>query len=273
MDCSAAADHLSPLADGELEHDQAETVRAHIQKCPRCSRLFQGHVNVKRLVPRMLPLQKAPPGLKSAILDSLESRRRRDFLHVLFARLRAQPFLGSAVAVTVFLAIFASVIWLMNSRRLPPLIREALGYHAEAHQYPLEVASADAGRLTRELTLRLKRKISVPDLRSKRCVLVGFRQCPVCCKSGVEIRYGHPSANLSLFVVPSCTEEETATLCRPDTMRQKRMDGQTYFYCQIKSGRAIFWREDDNLFLVTSTLALPDFFETAREIRRFCAQK
>jgi len=273
MDCTNVADHLSPLADGELEAEMAESVRAHLQKCPRCRRLFQTHRDIKTLVSRLLPIQKAPPGLKSAILESLPSSRTGHFFYVLFARLRAQPFLASAVAVTVFLGLFAFVILLVNSKRLPPLIREALLHHAEAHEYPLEVAGADPAKLEQELRRRFKREINVPDLKAKQCVLLGFRQCPVSTKPAAEIRYSHPNSNLSLFVVPVNGKEEIARLCKPGTLQVKKMDGQTYFYCDAKDGHAICWWNEDDVFLLTSTLNLPALFDAAKEVRRSCDER
>jgi anti-sigma factor (TIGR02949 family) len=81
MDCSAMGDHLSSLADGELEGGNAESVWAHLRKCPRCNRLFHNHVNLKQLLRKMLPVEKAPPGLRSAVLDRLNSLRMREFFH------------------------------------------------------------------------------------------------------------------------------------------------------------------------------------------------
>ncbi len=273
MDCSTVADHLSPLADGELEGREAETVRAHLDNCHHCHKLFKDLVKLKRLVPEVLPFEKAPPGLKSAILEKLDSSRIGDFFHLVFARLRAQPILASTVTVTMFLAVFAAALWVVNSHRLPPLIREVLGHHAEAHEYPLEVATADPSRLAKEVSLRLKKEINVPDLKSNKCTLMGFRECAVCLKSAVEIRYSHRDTNLSLFVVPVADGDEISRLCKPNTLRKKQMDGQTYYYCEGKSGQAVFWWEENDVFLVTTGAAFPMPFETAREIRRSAAER
>ncbi len=274
MDCSAIADHLSPLADGELESEKVESVRAHLDKCPRCKKLLQDHMNIKQFLPQILPFEKAPPGLRSAILERLGSSPVSDFFYAFFARLRAQPFLASAVAVSVFLAVFASVLWVVNSRRLPPLIREVLAHHAD-YNHPLDVVSADPARIAQELYVRLKRKVPVSDLRAKRCSLVGFSQCPICSRSAVKLKYNRRHsdspqkvAELSLFVVPVAREREVASLCKPATLREKRIDGETYGYCETGSGRVIFWWDDDAVFLLTSELELPILFDAASEIRR-----
>jgi len=270
MDCSAIAGHLSPLADGELEQETAERVRAHLHECPHCNRLLQDHLTIKQLLPQKLPFEKASPGLKSAILDGLNASPVSDFFHVLFARFRAQPFLASGVAVTAFLAVFASVLLWMNRHGLPPLVREVIAHHAEASQHPLEIVTADASELARQIGLRWRRNIGVPDLSSKDCTLMGASRCPVSGRSAVEMRYGHPKAKVTLFVISGARKEDFTGLCKPGTLRKKRIGGKTYYYCETKSCRAIVWWEDDYIIVMTSCLPLPEPFETAREIRRAC---
>lgn len=267
MDCSAIADHLSPLADDELEQEMAERVRAHLDECPSCKRLLRDHMTIKQLLPQKLPFEKAPPGLRSAVLDQLDASPVNDFFHGLFTRLRAQPFLASGVAVTVFLAAFAGVLLVMNSHRLPPLVREVIAHHAEASQHAIEVPGTDAAQLSRVLRERFDRDISVPDLTSKDCTLMGASRRPVCDRSAIGIRYGHPKANVMLFVVSEARQEDFTSLCKPGTLQTKKINGETYFYCETKSCRAILWWENDDIILMTSCLPLPEPFETAREVR------
>jgi anti-sigma factor (TIGR02949 family) len=267
MDCSGIADHLSPLADGELQQEMAEEVRAHLEQCPDCTRLLREHMTIKQLLPRKLPFEKAPPGLRAAILDHLDSWPINDMFHALFVRLRAQPFLASGVAVTAFLAVFAGVLLVMNSHRLPPLVREAIAHHAVASQHALQVPGSDARQIAQILKERFKRDISVPDLSDRDCTLMGAGRCPVCDRSAVEIRYGHPKANVTLLVISQAREEDFTNLCKPETLRTKTIDGETYFYCETRSCRAILWWQGDDIVIMTSCLALPAPFETARQVR------
>lgn len=267
MDCGQTAEYLSLLADDELEPEIAEKVRAHIDGCPRCETLLQNHVKIKQLLPRLLPFQKAPAGLRSTIIERLDASPVNDFMHAFFSRLRAQPFVASGVAVTAFLAVFAFALVSMNSHRLPPLIREVMAHHADASQHPLQVATGDPERLTQEISTRLKKEIVVPDLRSKDCTLMGLEECPLGERSALEIRYGHPRANICLFVVPDASENDFVQLCKPGTLRTKQINGKTYYYCETKVSRAIVWWEDDSIMLMTSCLPLPDPFETATAIR------
>lgn len=267
MDCGQIAQYLSPLADNELEPEIAERVRAHIDDCPHCETLLQNHLRIKRLLPRILPFQKAPPGLRSTILEGLDASPATDFIHAFFSRLRAQPFVASGVAVTAFLAVFAFALGFLNSHRLPPLIREVMAHHADASQHPLRIATGDAAKLSQEISARFDKEIAVPDLRAKDCALMGSEICSLCDRSSLEIRYGHAKSNVSLFVVPDASEDDFVQLCKPSTLRKKQIDGKTYYYCETKASRAIVWWEKNSIVLMTSSLPLPDPFETATVIR------
>jgi len=267
MDCGQIAEYLSPLADDELEPEIAEKVRAHIDGCPHCETLLRNHVKIKQLLPRLLPFQKAPVGLRSTIIERLDASPVNDFMHAFFSRLRAQPFVASGVAVTAFLAVFAFALVFVNSHRLPPLIQEVMAHHAEANQHPMRTPPWDPDKLAKVISERFNRDIVVPDLRSKDCTLRGFEECPVCERSAFEIRYGHPKANICLFVVPDASENDFVDLCKPGTLRTKQINGKTYYYCETKVSRAIVWWEDDSIVLMTSCLPLPDPFDTATAIR------
>ncbi len=267
MDCGQIAEYLSPLADNELEPEIAEKVRAHLDGCPRCQTLLRNHVKIKQLLPRLLPFQKAPVGLRSTIVERLDASPVNDFVHAFFSRLRAQPFVASGVAVTAFLAVFAFALVFMNSHRLPPLIREVMAHHADASQHPLQITTGDAARLRQEISARLNRDIVVPDLGESDCTLMGLEECPLCERSAIEIRYGHPKANICLFVVPDASESDFVQLCKPGTLRTRQINGKTYYYCETKVSRVIVWWEDDSIMLMTSCLPLPDPFGTATTIR------
>jgi anti-sigma factor (TIGR02949 family) len=266
MDCGQIAEYLSPLADNELEPEIAEKVRAHLNGCPHCETLLQNHVKIKQLLPRLLPFQKTPAGLRSTILERLDASPVNDFVHAFFSRLRAQPFVASGVAVTAFLTVFAFAVVFMNSHRLPPLIREVMAYHAEASQHLLRIPP-DPNRLTKVISERFNRDIVVPDLSKSDCTLRGWEECPVCERSAVEVHYGHPKANVCLFVVPDVSEDDFVELCKPGTLGAKQINGKTYYYCETRACRAIVWWEDDFIVLMTSCLPLPDPFETATAVR------
>lgn len=267
MNCSQVAEHLSPLADDELEPEIAEIVQAHLEGCPRCEVLLRNHVRIKELLPRLLPFQQAPAGLRGTIVERLDAFPTKDFLHAFFSRLRAQPFVASGVAVTAFLAVFALGLVFVNSNRLPPLIREVLAHHAEATQHPLRVVTADAATLSQQIRARFDRDIAVPDLRAQNCALMGCEVCPLCERSSVEIRYGHPQSHISLFVVPDASESDFIKLCRPGTLQAKQVNGNTYYYCETKSSRVIVWWENESVMLVAASLPLPDHVDAATVIR------
>ncbi len=268
MDCGVFTDHLSPFADNELDQEMAEQVRGHLDECPRCQRLVRGHMTIKQLLPRKLPFEQAPPGLRAAVLDQLDASPSRDFFHGLFSRLRAQPFLASGVAVSAFLAVFAGILLVMNSHRLPPLLQDVLAHHVGAAQHPIEVPGTDASQLAGVLREKFDIDISIPDLSAKGCALMGASRCPLCDRPAIGIRYGHPKANVMLFALSEAHREDFPRICKAGTLQEKKIDGETYFYCETKSCRAILWWEKNDIIIMTSCLPFPDPFETAAEVRR-----
>jgi anti-sigma factor (TIGR02949 family) len=266
MDCNRITDHLSPLVDGELEGEHAENVRAHLAECPRCNKSYHDRLHVKHILSTKLFLEKAPPSLRTAILDRLETPRIGDFLYFFFSKLRAKPFLAATVGVTIFLAAFAAVIALVNSHQLPPLVREALAHHVETDQ-PLNIVDRDAGKVSRAMSSMLGTTVGVPDLRSKRLLLVGGKQWSVCGKLGAHIRYVHPASYVELFIVPVPRKEEIPKLCKPDTLQKEQVGGNSYFHCNANCGRVVMWWAGDSVFLVTSDLDFLYALDIACEVR------
>jgi len=275
MDCSGIADHLSPLVDGELESEKAESVRAHLATCPFCRKTFQDHMSVKQLLSRKLLFEKAPPGLRAALLDQLDSLHVGGVFVTFLAGLRARPLVATGLAAILLVAIFASVLLLGDSRGLPPLLVEVLDHYAEASQVPLEVVSADAGHLAQVMSRSVKRDIGVADLKSNWCFLMGARKCPRCRWHAVEIRYLHPAGNVSCFMFSEVGKKAIAKLCKAGILREKRVDGRTYLTCKTDCGRAVLWMEGDRAFVVVSDFSLPSVcpFRIAGEIRKVCRQQ
>jgi anti-sigma factor (TIGR02949 family) len=266
MDCDRFTDHLSPLVDGELEKEHAKSVRAHLAECPRCNKSYHDHLHVKHILSTKLFLEKAPPSLRTAILDRLETPRIGDFLHIFFSKLRAKPFLAATVGVTIFLAAFAAVIALVNSHQLPPLVREALAHHVETDQ-PLNIVDRDAGKVSRVISSMVGRTVWVPDMRCKRLSLVGGRQWAVCGKLGAHIRYVHPASYVELFIVPVPRKEEISKLCKPATLEEEQVGGNSYFHCSANCGRVVMWWAGDSVFLVACDLDLSNVLDIACEVR------
>jgi mycothiol system anti-sigma-R factor len=274
MDCSGIADHLSPLLDGELEGEKAESVRAHLAQCPRCRKAFQDHGKVKRLLSEKLFLEQAPARLKSAILDRLDSLSTGDFFSRMSARLRARPRVVWSTAAVLLAGVVWSVLQMVNHYHLPPLLLELAGHHAETKQPPLEVVSADPGEVARTIGRMLNREVGVADLKSQWCFLIGARRCPAC-RNAAEVRYLHPAGSFSYFLVWDAGEKAIRKLRKLETVREERMDGGECLCCNLKCGRTIFWWQDDDIFAVRSgpCLPYPHLLDIAGEIRKTCSQE
>jgi mycothiol system anti-sigma-R factor len=275
MDCSGIANHFSPLLDGELEREKAERVRAHLAECRHCNKSFQDHMAVKRLLSQKLLFEKAPPGLRSGILDRLDSPRAGDFFPLLLAKIRSKPILASGTAVTAVVGALAYALFFTNPKGLPPLIAQVLRGHATAYHAALDIASEDVGEIARGIGPRVRRNIGVPDLKSKWCFLLGARACPLCGNPGAEMRYLHPAGSISFFLVSHAGERTITRLRHCGKLKKKRIGDRSYLYCERTCGRFISWWEGDDIFTVTSDVCLPSafVFEVAREIRQILEEE
>ncbi len=269
MDCSGIGEHLSPLLDGELEADKAETVRAHLAKCPRCRKSFRDHMRVKQLLSQKLRFKEAPPAVRAVILDRLGSPGWRDFFYFVPAKLRAKPLIASGLAAMVLIVLSALVVLLPGSHGFSPFFSELLDHHAEASQPSLEVVGADVAYVSKKMSTRLKKKIAVADLKNTWGFLLGARRCPKCRRDAVEVRYLHPAGDFSLFMVLNAGKRTIGKICRSGKLQEKRIDGRRYLYCKCKCGKVILWWEGNNIFAVRSCPCFPStsLTDMAREIR------
>lgn len=269
MDCSGIGDHLSPLLDGELEAEKAETVRAHLAKCPHCRKSFRDHMRVKQFLSHKLLFKEAPPGLRAAILDTLHSPQPSGLFHLLGGRLRAKPLMASGLAVTVLIMLSVLVLLLPGSHSLPPVLSELLDRYGEASQPSLEVVSADVAYVGKKVSESLKKEIGVADLKNTWGFLLGARKCPVCRRNAVEVRYLHPAGDVSSFMVLNAGKRTISNLCTSGKLQERRIDGERYLYCECECGKVILWWEGGDIFVVRSCRCFPSasLARMSREIR------
>jgi len=63
-DCDSAMDRLSVYLDRELTDRDMEQVRAHLEDCPPCGRVFEFQAELKRLVRKECCSDDAPHRLR-----------------------------------------------------------------------------------------------------------------------------------------------------------------------------------------------------------------
>jgi mycothiol system anti-sigma-R factor len=75
VDCSKVLEDVYLYLDGELDDQQRQEVREHLDECSPCLRLFGVEQEVKILVRRCCGNDSAPDGLRVRVLETLRTVR------------------------------------------------------------------------------------------------------------------------------------------------------------------------------------------------------
>ncbi len=70
MNCEQAMEWMSVMLDGELEQQQADALRAHLETCPDCRRLMEAMEGLEQKVSALR--EPAPEGLKRGVLYRID---------------------------------------------------------------------------------------------------------------------------------------------------------------------------------------------------------
>ena len=75
VDCRKILDAVFLYLDGEVDGDQKDLIRAHLDACSPCLREFGVEHEVKMLVARRCGGDRAPESLRLSVLDRLRAAR------------------------------------------------------------------------------------------------------------------------------------------------------------------------------------------------------
>ena len=101
-DCEKALELLNQYIDGELNEDDTEFVRAHIENCPDCKKAYEELLGIEKMFDEAT--EDAPTELCEAVMTKIHAQKamiakRRKFTKI---------FGGTAVAAVVSLTVLAS---------------------------------------------------------------------------------------------------------------------------------------------------------------------
>ena len=155
MLCEQAREHLSAYLDKELTADLSAAVRAHLDTCPDCRRLFEDLRATADLLAR-LPVRAAPEGLagdvmremqRRSILGSPETAAGQPHERTLAIR-RARPWPRAlAVAATLLLAALIGLFAYLGGRPGSPAPSVELGLRSPEKTPAAAIKSGDSPAL------------------------------------------------------------------------------------------------------------------------------
>jgi anti-sigma factor RsiW len=223
LTCADVQPWLSPLVDGELAADEAQSkeTHTHLADCPACKHALHRLAAVKTAVHSAAQNRRDLEVPPAAITDALTAQMDKDGQA---ARARG---IGLAAAVVVGTAVVVAVGWQVatHTHSSPPsaaLAAEqgsaaaavAIAQAARARHsrdLPMDIATPDARRVERYLQPRLGVALQVPALHEEGFQLVGSRLVDVGEQTAGFIAYrGSYGQRLSLLVLPGQHPQDTA---------------------------------------------------------------
>jgi mycothiol system anti-sigma-R factor len=246
MNCSEAQTLLYDYLNGELEQLDLSRVESHLKVCSSCLRIFEFERRFQSLVVDRITGEKAPPELKSAILDRIGqleepktsfpvSRRRPLF--------RPALVLAPIGLVVVFLAI---VLFSSDANRKEPvdiLLKNHI--RAESSTERLTYSSSDPQFVSSHLERELGFRTSLAAYVGPGAVLKGGEVLQICnCKVGLAY-FSTLEVGISLFI---CRQGE---LTCPE-METLSHDNREYRFASIREFNLLVWQEEGLEFIAVS---------------------
>lgn len=74
-DCRTIAERLYPYLDRELDEDELEEIRQHLEHCPPCARYFLFEAGILRFVGDACRKESAPESLRRKIAALRDAER------------------------------------------------------------------------------------------------------------------------------------------------------------------------------------------------------
>ncbi len=171
MKCSEVEGWISDFVDNELRGEKEVKVRAHLEECRNCRKLYKLELSTKNLV-KSINAKRSPAGLRERILTSISDADTsvRDDEKIIkplpwvwgFVSKRSVAF-ATAAAVLVFAAVFLYVTGIFGGIKISPFIDSVYAYHAGPSGIELSIQGG-CEQIQKELSNHLQREIPVPSL-------------------------------------------------------------------------------------------------------------
>jgi anti-sigma factor (TIGR02949 family) len=257
MNCSEAQRLLYDYLNGELEQSDLSRIESHLKVCSSCLRIFEFERRFQSLLVDRIAEEKAPPELRSAILDRIDQLEQpRTSFPASKKRFFFRPALVLAPIglVVVFLAI---VLFTSRGDRSDPVdILVQNHIRAESLTEGLACNSSDAQFVSSHLERELGFQTSLAAYAASGAILKGGEVLQICnCKVGLAYFSTH-EVGISLFICRqgelTCPEMETVS-------RHNR----EYHFATIREFNLLVWEEEGVKFIAISRHRREDLLDFA----------
>jgi len=103
---------ITGLVDDELDDNKKQSVKAHLDDCPGCHRIFVAESNIKKLVQQRCEMKSAPDYLKTRVRHNLQRRGSRPgFWQLTKSMFEYRPVASSFAVAFVVIMMFTSLFY------------------------------------------------------------------------------------------------------------------------------------------------------------------
>lgn len=108
MNCQEYRELTAAHVDGALSAGETVEVQSHLDRCPKCQRLFLWETDFKKLLRQNLAPISVRPSFKEALLERLEGKRKRAFMPWVYQRY------GIGAVMALLLLAIAPLLFFRN---------------------------------------------------------------------------------------------------------------------------------------------------------------
>jgi hypothetical protein len=241
MDCERYKETVAAHVDGALAAPEEAEVRAHLELCARCSRIYEWESKAAGILKEKLRHLSPGPGLEEAVLARLREASSGE--RTLFA-----PRIAWAAALALGVAGLLAAYLAMNRRGAPDLFADAVAKYHEASRAAPGEASPRAG----------------PQVFG----LERWGYAPVV--TYVE-RVGAHRARVSLYRGANgeyllAREIEGIQLVVPSGAVKRRLSGREFFAYSRDNVNVVAWKDGELACFLASAAAEEKLLELARRV-------
>jgi anti-sigma factor RsiW len=194
--------------DSELDAASSFEIERHLEHCAECSTLLMGLQELRDGMRRESTVERAPPGLRARVLQTLDQEEARAAPRRVsrFTRLRVTPFWAGACSGLGGAAAAAMVAWLLM---LPPSSATLVDHLVSAHvrsllpDHLVSVISTDRHTVKPWFAGHADVSPAVADFKAQGYELIGGRSEEIDGRRAAVVVYRHGPHTINVFSWPS----------------------------------------------------------------------
>jgi anti-sigma factor RsiW len=261
MRCAWVQERLLLYLARELGAQEAEQIRAHLQKCAVCAGQAEEFTKLQESVDSVLQTQaEAPARLEARVMEAVRAlpAPRSSWLVRLFLPERRPRLVLAAGALSLLLMVGLAVLRFQYYETALPLDMVLLSEaHSVTGQRPPQVPGSVPEELAQALSGRVQFPIAVADLHKEGAKLLGGSRTVVQGAPVAQLQYEYQGERISLF-------EMDAAKLAPPLPKSASFPSDSYFVAKREGVAYVAWRNGKtNCVMVARSVPMHLLFHLA----------